>query len=93
MEPLRTVVTRDRTLTRRAKALAEATTKFIVATRGAGIGLHVPTKQDQTAKNAPGAEAATFVASVPEELSPGKKPESSCCGSGRGWRACVTVFS
>ena len=84
MKPLRAVVARDRTLARLAKALAVATTVLVMAKSGARVELHIPTQQDQTAKNAPGAEAATFIASVPEELSPGEKPESSCCGRGRG---------
>ncbi len=75
MKPLRAIVTRDRTLARSAKALAVATTVLVMAKSGARVELHIPTQQDQTAKNAPGAEAATFIASVPEELSPSMRNE------------------
>ena len=71
------MVTRDQTLSRLAEALAEATAVFAVASRGARVELHVPAQQKHTAQNAPGAETAAFVASVPGELSPGKKPEGS----------------
>ena len=84
MKPLRAVVARDRALARSAKALAVATTVLVMAKSGPRVGFHIPAQQNQTAKNAPGAEAAAFVASVPEELPPGEKPESSCCGRGRG---------
>ena len=63
-----------------------------MANCGARVGFHVPAQQDQAAQNAPRAETAAFVASVPEELPPGKKPESSCCGRGRGWRARAPVL-
>ena len=84
MKPLRAIVTRDRALARSEKVLAEATTVLVVTQCGARVGFHVPAQKDQTAKNAPRAKSAAFVASVSEELSPGKKPESSSCGRGRG---------
>ncbi len=84
MKPLRAVVARDLTLARLAKALAVATTVLVMAKSGARVDFHIPAQQNQTAKNAPGAEAAAFVAPAPEELPPGEKPESSCCGRGRG---------
>ena len=84
MKPLRAVVARDRTLARLAKALAVATTVLVMAKSGARVELHIPTQPNQTAKNVPGAEAIAFIASVPEEFSPGEKAESSWCGRGRG---------
>ena len=71
MKPLRAVVARDRTLARSAKALAVATTVLVMAKSGARVEFHIPAQQNQTAEDAPRAEAVTFVAPVPEEHPPG----------------------